>query len=50
MKIIEWLKEKTERFYDFLSDANEFVIGLDERTMLISFSTGLIIGFCLGRI
>lgn len=50
MKILEWLKEQTERFYDFLADTNEFVVSLDERVILTSFVTGLIIGIYIGRI
>ena len=50
LKILNWLKEKTKAFEDWLFEVETFMLELDERTMLIFFLMGFVSGFCVGKI
>ena len=50
MKIVKWLKEQVQSFEDFLIRTENFLYEIDERTMLISFLFGFVVGFCAGKL
>ena len=50
MKIVKWLKEQVQSFEGFLIRTENFLYEIDERTMLISFLLGFVVGFFAGKL
>ena len=50
MKILNWLKKQVQSLEDKLIEAENFLLEVDERTVLVSFLFGFIIGFCAGKL
>ena len=50
MKIVKWLKEQVQSFEGFLIRTENFLYEIDERTMLISFLFGFVVGFYAGKL